>query len=285
MTAHRKVLGLVAAAVSLTLGGLAIPSAAQAGEKGGGSGCCKPKPPCCSPKRPDVKVPGVTVYPPKVVIMPPSLNVNVNANASAKASAYATSSATASNVNNITVIGGGGGGGGFASPGVATGIASLNVVGFETKRVPFQASRTQIKTVVIRAVCIDDRLVPHPASQVFPGQDVADHYEGELYRCIAGSRLQITLGQWLEKASFDGGENMECRKGEALWFKGGVISCRPQKPARDCNERSLLRRYGVGMKVFKMVRVETYTAWREETVQSASTGGIVLDGGVGGYVF
>jgi hypothetical protein len=284
MTAHRRVFAFVAGALSLALSTMALPSAAQAGEKGGGGhGCCKPKPPCCAPHRPDVKVPGVTVYPPKVVIMPPSLNVNINANASAKAYATASASATASNVNNITFFGGGGGG--FASPGVATGIASLNVVGLESRKVPFQASRTQIKTVVIRAVCIDDRLIPHPASQVFPGQDVADHYEGELYRCIAGSRLQITLGQWLGKASFDGGENLECRKGEALWFKGGEISCRPQKPARDCNERSLLRRYGVGMKVFKMVRVETYTAYREETVQSASTGGIVLDGGVGGYVF
>ena len=249
MSAHRRVLSVLAGASALA-GVAALPSAAQAGEYGGGgSGCCKPKPPCCAPKRPDVKVPGVTVYPPKVVIMPPSLNVNVNASAKAVA------------------------------------IPSLNVVGAAVQRVPFQASRTQIKTVVIKAVCIDDRLVPHPASQVFPSQDVADSYAGELYRCIAGSRLQITLADWMGKASFDGGSNMECKKGEALWFERGEISCRPQRPARDCNERSLLRRYGVGVKVFKMTRVETYTAYREEVVQTATSGGIVLDGGVGGVVF
>ena len=282
MSAHRRVLSVLAGASALA-GVAALPSAAQAGEYGGGgSGCCKPKPPCCAPKRPDVKVPGVTVYPPKVVIMPPSLNVNVNA--SAKAVASASASANAVNNNNITFFGGGGGGF-FASPGVPSAIPSLNVVGAAVQRVPFQASRTQIKTVVIKAVCIDDRLVPHPASQVFPSQDVADSYAGELYRCIAGSRLQITLADWMGKASFDGGSNMECKKGEALWFERGEISCRPQRPARDCNERSLLRRYGVGVKVFKMTRVETYTAYREEVVQTATSGGIVLDGGVGGVVF
>ncbi len=155
------------------------------------------------------------------------------------------------------------------------------------QKIPFQASRTQIKSVVIRAVCIDDRLVPHAASQVFPGQDVADHYEGELYRCVAGSRLQITVADFHGKISFDGGSNLECRKGEALWHSQGEVTCRPQKPARDCNERSLLRRYGVGVKVLKMIRVETYTAYREEVVQSTAvtSGSIVLDGGVGGITF
>ena len=28
---------------------------------------------------------------------------------------------------------------------------------------------------------------------------------------------------------------------------GGRIECRAQKPARDCNERSLLRRFGAGI--------------------------------------
>jgi hypothetical protein len=62
-----------------------------------------------------------------------------------------------------------------------------------------------MKTVVIRAVCIDDREVPHPASQVFPGHDVAEKYEGELYRCIAGTRLSVTVADWLGKVAFDGG--------------------------------------------------------------------------------
>ena len=293
MTAHWKSLSPVLAAFGLLAGALAMPTSAQAGppHPGGGGGCCKPKPPCCKPIVPDtpghgVKVPPIKIQPPSVIIVPPTVIVN----ASARANAVATSSAFASsNASSNTVVFGGGGGGGFATPGTPSAL-NLNVVGAapQIQKVPFQASRTQIKTVVIRAVCIDDKLVPHPASQVFPGQDVADHFEGELYRCIAGSRLQITLADWLGKVSFDGGWNMECAKGEALHYgKGGALTCRPQKPARDCNERSLLRRYGVGVKVLKLVRVETYTAYREEVIQGTaiSTGGIVLDGGVGGIQF
>lgn len=286
MLAHVRVLTPMLGALAGLAALAAAPTAAQAGEKPTG-GCCKPKPPsCCAPKDHTVKVPGVKIYPPSVVVVPPSVVVTGKAVAVANASA----SASASAFGNSTVIIGGGGGGFFAGPGSASAIGTLNVEGIASavQRVPYQAQRTQVKTVVIRAVCLDDRLVPHPASQVFPGQDVAETYEGELYRCIAGSRLQITIADWMGKIAFDGGSNLECAKGEALWYgRGGGVTCRPAKPARDCNERSLLRRYGVGVKVLKMVRVETYTAWREEVIQSAVTtsGGIVLDGGVGGVVF
>ncbi len=69
--------------------------------------------------------------------------------------------------------------------------------------------------------------------------------------------------------------------------QGGTVSCRPQRSARDCNERSLLRRYGAGVKILTMYREEEYTEYREEQVQSATviTGAITLDGGVGGRVF
>jgi hypothetical protein len=73
---------------------------------------------------------------------------------------------------------------------------------------------------------------------------------------------------------------------QALWHSpGGAVACRAQKPARDCNERSLLRRYGPGVKVLKLVREETYTAFREEKGErkTASTSSLTLDGGVGGF--
>jgi hypothetical protein len=74
---------------------------------------------------------------------------------------------------------------------------------------------------------------------------------------------------------------------EALWHgAGGRLECRPEKQARQCNERSLLRRYGAGVKVLTMMREETYTEYREEMVEgAASTGMIMMDGGVGGRVF
>jgi hypothetical protein len=80
---------------------------------------------------------------------------------------------------------------------------------------------------------------------------------------------------------------MECAKGEALWHSsGGVVQCRAQLAARDCNERSLLRRYGAGIKILTMVREETYTAYREEASSETRTAtmSIVLDGGVGPIV-
>ena len=262
--------------LALLAGAGAMPTAAQAGE------CCKPKPPCCKPKpmQPghNVHVPGVKIYPPQVIITQPNINVNV----AAKAVAVSSASASASN----STVFFGGGGGGFGTPGTPNYVNNFNVEGAALQKVPYSASRTQIKTVVIRAVCIDDRQIPHPASQVFPGQDVAEHYEGELFRCIAGTRLSVTMGDWLGKVAFDGGTVINCGKGEAFYHgKGGEVGCRPQRAARDCNERSLLRRYGVGVKVFKMVKVETYTAYREETVTSAHSGSIVFDGGVGGLQF
>ncbi len=62
-----------------------------------------------------------------------------------------------------------------------------------------------------------------------------------------------------------------------------------QRAERDCNERSLLRRYGAGIKILMWVREETYTEYREEVVQQAGSSivgaTIMLDGGVGGRVF
>ncbi|NBW13074.1 MAG: hypothetical protein EBR82_34145, partial [Caulobacteraceae bacterium] len=196
-------------------------------------------------------------------------------------------------------------------------IEGLNVEGAAAAsvvRTPFTASRWAFSRVVIQAVCIDDRDIPHPASQVQPGRDIADGYDGEIYRCIAGTRLQVTWADFVDQINFDHGQTMSCRKGESLWYGqsaeaaayaaasyaggsagpgapigGGVMECRPQKPERDCNERSLLRRYGAGVKVLTLWRQETYTEYREETVQASSMSisgaSMTLDGGVGGRVF
>jgi len=79
---------------------------------------------------------------------------------------------------------------------------------------------------------------------------------------------------------------MDCQKDEALYHSpGGKVECRVQKPARDCNERSLLRRFGAGVKILTMITVEKYTEHREEASQSSSGGSMILDGGVGGVVY
>ena len=165
--------------------------------------------------------------------------------------------------------------------------AIMERFGSRTRRTAYEATRSATRRVVIQAVCIDDRQTPHPAAQLFPERDVRDIYDGELYRCVAGARLQATIAEFSGQVDFSGGQTLVCAKGEALYHApGGQVTCRPQKAARDCHERSLLRRFGAGVKILTMYREEEYTEYREE-VQSATvvTGAITLDGGVGGRVF
>ena len=302
------------------LGALLLAGAAYAQ-----SNCnCTPPPTCCKPPP----------APPRPPTPPPSCNtcgggghhgggggggnINVNVNVSASASASSGSSAGAGAgagaSAGASVYYGGGSHGGYYSGPVSTGyIQGLNVEGGEARRrASYEATRTTFKRVVIRAVCLDDKDVPHPASQVTPDRDIDNGYDGELYRCIAGSRMQYVVGSY-EGFNGDtsfGGQTYVCGKNEALYYngaaqglqggpggqggqygqgggQGGMASCRPQKPARDCNERSLLRRYGAGVKVLTMQTIEKYTAYREETVHESSASGLSLslDGGVGGVVY
>lgn len=274
----------------------AAPRQAQAGTTGGGT-CCVVTPPCCKPSPP----PCCTPSPPPVCcggghqINIPSVNVNVGAtvivNANASASAVGVAGASAQSGSAVFFGGGGSSFGITQSSGL---IQGLNVEGQAAIRTPYSATRTRIRTVVIQAVCIDDQEIPHPASQVGPDRDIADAYEGEVFRCIAGTHMQWTMADFTGKIAFDHGQVINCAKGEALYKSAGgdkstagELACRPQRPARDCNERSLLRRFGAGVKVIRIVTVETYQAFKEETVQtgSASAAGMSIDGGVGGIVY
>ena len=288
MTPRNWLLGL-AGGLLLWLGSSAMPgqdASAQCCSPPPPPPCCTPPspPPCCTPPTPPSRPP----TPPSCCVTGNRTNVIVNSNAVAIAVSGAGAGAGA-------VVYGGGGGGGYYAPPSATGvIQALDVEGVKkTRQVAYEATRTRTKRVVIRAFCLDDRDVPHPASQVFPDRDIEDGYEGELYRCIAGTRMQVTVAEWAEQIAWTGGQTMMCGKGEALvrtrgaGADGGSIACRPQLPARDCNERSLLRRFGAGMKVLTIITVEKYTAYREETYteSSSSTVTMSLDGGVGGVVY
>ena len=256
--------------------------------------CEPPPPPCCEPPPPPPPPP-----PPCCGTPPPppccggggnvNVNVNVNANANANASARAGLNARA---GSSAYVSGGGSAYVTVDQPYPTTISGLNVEGMvrQVIRVPYESRRRWEKRVVIRAFCIDDRNVPHPAAQVRPDRDVHGDYEGELYRCLAGAWLQITWAEYDGRIDFGRGETMDCRKGEALWHgRGGQIECKRQRQERDCNERSLLRRYGAGVKVLTWVREETYTEYREEVVEqdgyAVSGAMITLDGGVGGRVF
>jgi hypothetical protein len=281
------------------LGALVLGGAAQAQ-----CGSCTP-PPCCAPPPAPPRPPtppscntcggGHNVYVPGINIhVGGSVVVNASASATSSASAGAGAGAGAGASAGTTVYYGGGTHGGYYSGPVSTGyIQGLNVEGSEARRrASYEATRTKFKRVVIRAVCLDDRDVPHPASQVTPDRDIDNGYDGELYRCIAGSRMQYVIGAYEGSSENNfAGETYVCGKNDALYYapgaQGGTVACRPQRPARDCNERSLLRRYGAGVKVLTMLTTEKYTAYREETVREQSSSGLSLslDGGVGGVVY
>jgi hypothetical protein len=260
---------------------LMIASAPDAALAGGSAGCgCKtpppppPPPPCnCDHNH------GHT---------PPSVNVNVNTNVNVNVAVAASASASASasgGAQGQAFVGGGGGGSSGIIPGPVTAV-NLSVGGEE--REAYESERTRIEKVVIQAFCFDDKDVPHPASQVAPERDIDEVYDGEIYRCIAGSHMQVTIAQFRDKISFEGGQTLTCLKGEALYHipakDAGKLECRPQKPARDCNERSLLRRFGAGIKVLTMIYSEKYTAYRESSHESSSVA-MSLDGGVGGIAY
>ena len=299
-----------------TLMAALAPALAHAGGSGASKSCG-----CNIPTGHTVDVPGVNISPPSVVVNSPSIYISApqvqiqsasaayaqssadaqssssasassdaqsqalaNAQAAGQASANAAGSAFSNALAAANSFGSGGGGAASNAEGVTSFIPSLQVEGVETpeaRRVCAQF-RAAAKVVAVQAVCLDDKAVPHPASQVTPDRDILPAYEGELYRCIAGARMQYTLADYSGSADFARGQTVSCLKGEALYHSAtGQIACRPQRPARDCNERSLLRRYGAGIKVRKLALAQECVAYTTQTAQSASPGSLQLDGGVG----
>ncbi len=263
------------------------------------SGCCQ------APRNLVVQVPGVNVA---------TANVHVGATSMAVASARASSLASGIAVAGVGASGSastfiGGGGGYYSNPGVSQStISGFSVEGgYETRLVEEEVLGyeeicvdkivEEFRTRPVQALCIDDRNTPHPASRVDGEIAVVAGYTGEIYRCVAGTRMQVTVGEMVNgAASFDRGDTFSCAKGEALVHtRGGALQCRPQAPERDCNERSLLRKFGPGIKLVNMpsqkaicepTRRQTVTKVVKEVKvpRPAATGNLVLDGGVGqGY--
>lgn len=206
--------------------------------------------------------------------------------AHSSASAHASASASAS--AGSTTYYGGGYSNWSQTPGYPQSAGTLNVIGGEESAFEaYSEQQTVTKQTIIQASCIDDTGVPHPASQVFPGRDIAGAYRGEVYRCIAGTHMQWTYSDYDgSHINFDGGKTSTCAKNEALWFENGQLTCKVQIPQRQCNERSLLRRFGVGVKILTLTRSETITRQRQIATARSASGMTVMtfDGGVGGFV-
>jgi hypothetical protein len=248
---------------------------------GGNSGGCNTTPRCGGGGGINVGGPvvtGPTIVTPVVTVPAPTVVVN------------ASGPSVANHINIVTNGGGGGmmivrGGGGFVGGGFAEGVngGAFSLAASQSTQT---ATRTVSRLAAIQAFCVDDRGVPHSASQTFGEKMVDTSYKGEIYRCMAGTKMRAQLGKFENgQAKFDGASTMDCNKGEALYFDGETVTCRTQEAKRPCNERSLLRRYGAGMKVINIKTTETVEVKREEVRTASQVVGMQFDGGVGGGVW
>ena len=262
----------------------------------GGESCI----PCQQKKTHEVRVPGISVRGPNVSVSTPGVFVNkggVSVNNQFNTGGGFFFAGGGGGSLGRTFISGSGGGGFIGGGGSPTIISGLNVEAeaqTEQVSVPYTETITKNRWVedvfVLRAVCIDDKGVPHPASRPDPNDQVDPNYQGELFRCMAGTSMQVTLGKYADgHGQYDNASTMVCAKGEALRHRiGGELVCAPQEPRRNCNERSLLRKFGPGIKVVRLRRMEHYSEQvtrtrietRAKSSASASTR-LILSGGVG----
>ncbi len=262
--------------------------------------------PCQQKKTHVIRIPGISVSGPNVNVSTPGVFVNKGGvsirNQFSSGGGFFLGGG--SGVGQSVISSGGSGFiGGGSTPTV---ISGLNVEAeaqaqatTEQVAVPYTDTITKNRWVesvfVLRAVCIDDKGVPHPSSRPDPNEQVDPNFEGELFRCMAGTSMQVTLGRYDNGQSrYDNASTLICAKGEALRHRpGGQLRCAPQEPRRNCNERSLLRKFGPGVKVVRLRHQEQYseqvTRTRMETRQSTASASakarastrLILSGGVG----
>jgi hypothetical protein len=145
----------------------------------------------------------------------------------------------------------------------------------------------------IHAECIDARGGVHPATRMIAETWVDSSMDKEIYRCLAGSILHVTIGDVVQSdhglaGIYEGGQVFSCAAGEALrHYTNGVVRCAVADRVPDCTERENMRRYGTGDLFFScMARVCAAPAASSRnyseaatTTEFSSTG---FSGGVGG---
>ncbi len=212
-----------------------------------------------------------------------SIVINKGGGGSAEASAFAqaSASATASVSNNVVVYGGG------YNEYVTVSNRGGDISGIQAT----QQCRMQEANVVkaIHAVCVSPDGREFPASHMTADTWLDSSYEGEVMRCIPGSRLKVAIGDVLQSdqgmaGTYAGGQVLECEGDEALrHYKDGMLKCVPKTPVPDCTERSNLRRWGTGDMFFSYRATVcvggTRTAAGE--TRDLDVTGMRLDGGVG----
>jgi hypothetical protein len=159
------------------------------------------------------------------------------AQASASASASAFSYARGGSAY-VTVVNNGGGGG----------ISQIAVAPPEQPCVQQPASVIK----AIHAECIDAVGEHHAAVRMRPETWIDSSEAKEIFRCLEGSKLFVTVGDVVQSDKglagiYEGAETLVCKNGEALrHFKDGLVKCAVAEKVPDCTERTNMRKYGLG---------------------------------------
>ncbi len=260
----RYILALIAFAIA-ALGFMMLPADARSLSTQPQCMRCSPPPPppppphtpqCHQCQQAHIIVPPPHVPPPNIVV------VNAGARAQAQAGAIAIAVATSSGdtiVRNNSVVSGG------TQASVTSAAFSVVEGSMEMQ------SSVRERMALIQSICLDATNNPHPASQTFAGRDVRETYSGEIFRCMSGTHMRVTIE----------GRTFDCTAGQALWFENSQVTCKTQIARRPCNERSLLRRFGPGDKMVHLRDAESRQVRRETTYNGAMT----MDGGVGASVW
>lgn len=98
------------------------------------------------------------------------------------------------------------------------------------------------EAVEVSAMCMDARGAPHPAAQTFNEREPPAEFEGELFRCLAGTFLRYDVAHAVRA----------CAPGEALWLGDGALSCRAAVEQSREYDRELLRQFGPGVKLVRL---------------------------------
>ncbi|MBL1431759.1 MAG: hypothetical protein COA60_009735 [Robiginitomaculum sp.] len=286
--------------LAISLVGGVLLTGSTTGAKAGEKKCCKQK------NTHTIRVPGYQIQGPNINISTTTTNINKGGNNNqVNNQGYFFQN----QFNGRSLFFGGGGGGVIGGGPIPTVIDNLLIEGemqskliTEQIEVPYTEAITRSRWTehlyVLQAVCMDDSNTPHPSSRTDPSEQVDPNFSGELFRCMAGTWMQVTLGIYENGGGqFNNGTTIACAKGEALFHQaGGKLSCAAQTPRRSCNERSLLRKFGAGIKIVRISREEQYTEQitktrietRTRQVGSSSSSSsktrrtLVLSGGVGG---
>lgn len=299
---------VIAATVAFAMAGFAYAGS------GGGSGGCKTGCGVKAPKPQRVSIPGVAIGAPSVTVASPTIAVS-GARVSSVQSTFVDTGVSVNSTRSFDDRSIFQSNGFFAEPNpVAPSVVDgLYVDGNQetyTDTVTEQVPTTQTtcvnqggSTLVLRPVqafCVDDKGTPHPASRPSSAERVDANFEGEIFRCMAGTTMQVILGDRSNLAggatNFQKASGFTCAKGQALVHRrGGELVCQAQIPQRNCNERSLLRRNGPGIKLVQarvpaacvpttttVMQTVTRQVQRQRPVKTAP---LVFDGGVGQSVY